>query len=274
MGYDIGLLLDGIILVFLCVTIFYAARLSLFMKSFREGRSEMHRLIRDLSTTIDKAEGAISVMKDHAKGTELELRTIINEAKFLSDELRFMNETGDSLADRLERLADRNRELVDLMEKSGGIGTQRIMPYEPGAAKATYSNAQRGQVEADADFDIDDFEIDEDDEFDFKALSDGAYREDEDPEDFVEEIINNQQSAHQSKINTDAKSKVRSFAIFDRDYDDDEVMDDVQDVAPVQKKGEKRFHSKAEQDLYEALQRKKNVYDKEKTAVKGVNKIS
>ena len=123
MDYDVGFLLDGLILVFLSVTIFYAARLSLFLKSFREGKDGMQLLIRDLSTTVDKAEESIKIMKGYAMETEEGLQAIIKEAKFLSDELSFMNETGDSLAGRLEKLADRNRELVDLIENAGGIGT-------------------------------------------------------------------------------------------------------------------------------------------------------
>lgn len=272
MSYDVSLLLDGLILVFLCVTIFYAARLSLFMKSFREGRSDMQRLIRDLSITIDKAEASVALMKENASNTEVEIRNIINEAKFLSDELRFMNETGDNLADRLEKLADRNRELVDLMERSGGIGTQKIMPYEPsGAVSPRKEGKLKNLVES--QFEIDDFDLeenmDEDDEFDFMALEDGAYRED------------GAEDTHESRVNTEAKSKVRSFAIFDREFDADleteETLNDVKESVFESTDG-KKFHSRAEQDLYEALQRKKRDYDKTNRTpqdnAKSVSKIS
>lgn len=245
MSYDVGLLLDGLILVFLSVTIFYAARLSLFLKNFRDQRNGMQLLIRDLSTTIDKAEASIHTMKEHAKLSELELREIVNEAKFLSDELRFMNETGDSLADRLEKLADRNRELVDLMENAGGIGTQKIRPFDPvKESQPKRPAAKKVEVASSEDvFEINDFEIDEDDENDFMALSDGAYRHEDIP-------------AHKSKVNTEAKSKVRSFAIFDRDYlPDEEELDQDQD----QEEEPSQFKSKAEQDLYEALRRKARV---------------
>ncbi len=261
MEYDVSLLLDGLILVFLCVTIFYAARLSLFMKSFREGRSDMQRLIRDLSATIDKAEASIALMKENATGTEMGIREVINEAKFLSDELRFMNETGDSLADRLEKLADRNRELVDLMESSGGIGTQRITPYEPSAKKMESVETEDKAFEVE-DFDLDAADLDEDDEFDFMALADGAYRE--------EEALD-EEPIYQSKVNTEAKSKVRSFAIFDREYEDSALEEVHNDLPETVEEG--RFHSRAEQDLYEALQRKKKAHDKS-TSSKRVSKLS
>lgn len=236
MSYDIGLVIDGLILVFLAVTIFYAARLSLFLKSFRDGREGMNILIRDLSVTIDKAEDSIRAMKESANSTAFELQEIINESKFLSDELRFMNETGDNLADRLEKLADRNRELVSLMESAGGIGAQKIHLDESRHEQIARKRNAPKEVVRDDSFEIDDFDIDEDDEKDFWALSDGAYRQEE---------------GHKSPVNTEAKSKVRSFAIFDRDYaeeiDQEEMLEETQ------------FHSRAEQDLYEALQHKKRV---------------
>lgn len=215
MTYDTGLILDGLILVFLAATIFYAARLSLFLKSFREGRNGMQILIRDLSATIDKAEGSIQDMKAQILESEKELRDIVNEARYISDELRFMNETGGNVAEKLEQLIDKNRDY------SAAPAPQKRTPRE-------------GKVEA--PFDIEDFEIDEDDERDFWALSDGAYREED---------------THKSKVDTKASSKVKSFAIFDRDFaSDDDEMDQDNDL---------QFSSRAEQDLYEALQRKKRV---------------
>jgi hypothetical protein len=253
MTYDVGFLLDGLILVFLSVTIFYAARLSLFLKSFREGKDGMQMLIRDLSLTVDKAEESIKIMKGYAMETEEELTAIIKEAKFLSDELRFMNESGDSLANRLEKLADRNRELVDLIENTGGIGTQKSAPRsltstDPWDTNKSTKKALGTTVDKfnDTDFEINDFDIDEDDEYDFMALNDGAYREED---------------AHKSQVDTQAKSKVRSFAIFDRDHLEGQNNDIKDDLALTGKESAhtdgQEFHSKAEQDLYDALQRRK-----------------
>lgn len=122
MSINIGFALDIAILFLLAATVFYAARLSYFMSSFREGRSDMHRLIQDLSAQVNNAQNAIAGMRNVAEKSGAQLQEIINESKFLSDELRFMNESGDNLADRLEKLAERNRELIDLFEGAGGIG--------------------------------------------------------------------------------------------------------------------------------------------------------
>jgi hypothetical protein len=285
MNYDIGFIMDGLILVFLGVTIFYAARLTLFLKYFREGREGMQILIRDLNRTISKAENSIATMKENARITESEMAEIVNEAKFLSDELRFMNESGDGLADRLEKLAARNRELIDLMENAGGIGTQKIEPFEPSKPKHKQQISHRQihtdsasvqsrmqavreelQREDTASFEIDDFDFDAemeaDDEMDFMALEDGAYREEDIPDeihnDFPSQFKkplpshNTQGQSHHSKINTDSKSKLRSFAIFDRDF-----LDSAEEEPEEDLQEESQFHSRAEKDLYEALQRRK-----------------
>lgn len=259
MSYDVGFLLDGLILVFLSVTIFYAARLSLFLKSFREGKDGMQILIRELTSAVDKAEGAIKGMKIHATETEEELRNIINEAKFHADELHFINETGDSLADRLEKLANRNRELVDLLENSGGIGNpklrvekQSIDPWDVTKTAKRSITSQEENSENDGfeiqDFEINDMDIDADDERDFMALDNGAYKE--------ELVID--KPKHHSKVNTEAKSKVRSFAIFDRDHMEGQENTIQDDLAVKETSDDGSFQSKAEQDLYEALQRRKN----------------
>ncbi len=322
MSAQIALLLDGLILIFLCVTIFYAARLSMFLKTFREGRAGMQILIRDLTTTIAKAEVSITTTKRQMSEAEQELRTVINEAKFLSDELRYMNEGGDSLANRLEKLADRNRELIDLMEKSGGIGTQIIQSYDPAPIQSknphTVEKANPSRLEAmsralseksisDKDlpknnsdenthdiFNINDFDIeeglDDDDESDFQALEDGAYRAemaalskallsqeaddnnfDDDLKEFGFDEEDDDRAAeeydapiHKSRVDTKAASKVRSFAIFDREIEEMDIKEKIQEKVKSQIDQDiddhgSEFYSKAEQDLYEALQRRKKM---------------
>ena len=231
MNYDVGFILDGVILVFLAVTIFYAARLSIFLKAFRQERESMIGLIRNLSVTIDKAEGSIETMKQNAAETADEIQAVINEAKFLADELNYMNDAGDRLANRLEKLADRNKELVGLIEKSGGIGTPKIdVP------------ADVSSVEEDELFDIHDFDIEDmdlDDEHDFMALEDGAYRE---------------------AVPEPVKKEKSGFDIFDKEFlRKSEEEDIAASNDDSEFSSERRFASQAEQDLYEALQRKKRV---------------
>lgn len=118
---DIGHIIDIVILLFLGVTIFYAWRLSVYMKIFRDSRRDMEALLRELDGDIARAEKSVLGMRNAAEGAAMKLNETIKESKFLADELKFMNEAGDNLAARLEKLAEKNRALVEKLELAGGI---------------------------------------------------------------------------------------------------------------------------------------------------------
>ncbi len=121
MSFNFTLFMDVSILVLLAATVFLAFRLTMSLKNFKESRAEMEGLVNRLTGNIDNAERAIGGMQNAARTAGKELDEIISEAKALSDELKFMSQSGDSLANRLEKLADRNRELVEKIESGGGF---------------------------------------------------------------------------------------------------------------------------------------------------------
>ena len=114
--------MDMAVLALLAVTVFLGFRLTNALRNFRESRQDMEGLLNRLVAQISKAENAIAGMQNSTRTSGVQLQEIINESKFLADELRFMNEAGNSLADRLEKLADKNRVLVSEIEQQGGIG--------------------------------------------------------------------------------------------------------------------------------------------------------
>lgn len=118
---NIAAIIDIVILLFLGVTIFYAWRLSTYMKIFRDSRKEMESLFLRLDADITRAEKSVLGMRNAAESAGMKLNETIKESKFLADELKFMNEAGDNLATRLEKLAERNSALVDQLESAGGV---------------------------------------------------------------------------------------------------------------------------------------------------------
>lgn len=215
MSIDVGFILDVAVLVLLGVTVFYAARLSYFMSHFRQGKNDMARLLADLSRQVTQAENAMSGMRVVAEKAGGQLQEIINEAKFLSDELRFMNESGDNLAGRLEKLAERNRELVNLLEGAGGIGSgETITPAQPARARPMSVP----------------------------------------PPSFLMSEDNNRREKPEALKSASVATPVAGFAIHDRDFDDD-LLAELEDTAEKEyafAPGEK-FASQAEKELYEAL---------------------
>lgn len=170
---NFALMMDISILVLLAATVFLAFRLTMSLRHFRQSRSEMEGLVNRLTANIDKAERAIGGMQNAARNAGKELDEIISDAKALSDELKFMNQTGDSLANRLEKLAERNRELVDKIEGAGGLGALPSSYHEPISKPAPKSVSRPANTSAEpSGFAIRDREYSEgleDDDLDFES---------------------------------------------------------------------------------------------------------
>lgn len=139
MVLNFAFFMDVTILALLAATVFFAFRLSMSLRRFRESRKDMEKLIVRLATNIDHAERAINGMQNSAQTSGAQLQEIINSSKNLSDELHFMNDAGNRLAERLEKLAEKNSALVnDIQNASGGVKNTPIsfLQHEPFEKKA------------------------------------------------------------------------------------------------------------------------------------------
>ena len=129
----LSIALDVLVLAGLGATIFYCFKLSRSLDSFRQSKEEFGNMIHELADNIVKAEGAIAKMKNAALSSGEDLQRVIDRSKGLADELEIMNDAGDSLAARLEKLAEKNR-----------LAAQELSGYDFEASlredKPTYSN--------------------------------------------------------------------------------------------------------------------------------------
>ena len=105
----LGIIVDGLVLVFLGATIVYAARLSKHLKNFRDGRKDLEKLIADLTGQISKAEKSIEALKSSARDVSRELQQQLDDAKAMGDDLEIMTRGANNMADRLDKAADRHR---------------------------------------------------------------------------------------------------------------------------------------------------------------------
>ncbi len=151
MTLNIATIMDGTVIALLAAMVFFAYRLTVHLKNFRDGRAELGVLLTHLSANIERAENAIAGMQNAAKASGGKLQDLINESKFLSDELRFMNEAGNNLANRLEKLAERNSDLAssaDIFLKQPGAGGVKTLTKKQADQKQT---EQRFQQDDDKD---------------------------------------------------------------------------------------------------------------------------
>jgi hypothetical protein len=104
-GSILSLVLNGLILIMLAASILYSSRLSIHIRAFRNSRKELDKLIKDLGTQIERADQAISDMRDASKGAGKKLQDTIVAARQITDELMVMTDSGNNLSARLEKLA-------------------------------------------------------------------------------------------------------------------------------------------------------------------------
>ncbi|MCB1556428.1 MAG: hypothetical protein KDJ15_03850 [Alphaproteobacteria bacterium] len=171
----LSVILDGLILVFLGLTVFFAGRLSLHLKQFRSTRKELEGLLASLSSSIVRAEGAITGMKETAQESGRDLQDRIDEARKVLDELQLIEEAGNSLAARLETLAERSgRASRSSSPSPSGVGFSiRDPEFDRGTGAAEGEGEGEGEVEEGESFEA----VDDDRSLFSQSLHSRAERE-------------------------------------------------------------------------------------------------
>lgn len=122
----IKLILDVIILAGLGCFIYYALQLSRALNAFRAHRNEFDGIMKNLTRHIDDAQIAVNDLKETSQNTGDNLGKLVRDAQFLADELQLINEAGDSLATRLENLAERGRKSLEIPDVNLGKNVSSI----------------------------------------------------------------------------------------------------------------------------------------------------
>lgn len=97
-----ALLVDITIICLLIATIFYAYILNRRIQSINQNRDEMKELSEYFSTTLKKSEISISKLKASTSETIQSLTAILKGAQQIRDDLQFLVERGEKIADQLE----------------------------------------------------------------------------------------------------------------------------------------------------------------------------
>ena len=105
----LSLSFDIALLTALGVTIFYCFRLSGQFNRLRANARDFETLIQALNLALASVAAAILSLKEDALGSGDALQDKINQSRALFDELEIMIQAGDSLAERLQALAEKNR---------------------------------------------------------------------------------------------------------------------------------------------------------------------
>jgi glutamine synthetase type III len=99
---DYRLVLDVIVAVLLAATITYAVLLNSRLTQLRRNRDDLARLVSAFNEATARAEAGIPKLKRAAEEAGATLQERVEKAQALRDDLAFMIERADNMANRLE----------------------------------------------------------------------------------------------------------------------------------------------------------------------------
>lgn len=109
------LIINLLIIALLIPTIIYAYRLNKNLTILRENQNSLSHLISSLNEATVKAENSIPKLKNVTEQSSQNLKDVVDNAKSLKDDLTFINERADNLADRLETVIHDGRQMKNDM---------------------------------------------------------------------------------------------------------------------------------------------------------------
>ena len=98
------LIINLTIIGLLIPTIVFAYRLNRNLNILRQNQKSLSQLVQSLNEATFKAENSIPKLKSVTEHSSEGLKEIVDNAKTLKDDLLFINQRADSLADRLEQV--------------------------------------------------------------------------------------------------------------------------------------------------------------------------
>ena len=117
------LIINLVIIGLLIPTIIFAYRLNKNLSILRQNQKSLSQLVQSLNEATFKAENSIPKLKSVTEHSSEGLKEVVDSAKTLKDDLTFINERADNLADRLEVMIKDGRNIREekTQNKTSGI---------------------------------------------------------------------------------------------------------------------------------------------------------
>ncbi|MBI1273654.1 MAG: hypothetical protein GC131_06190 [Alphaproteobacteria bacterium] len=131
-------LLDITLIGLIVAGIFYAIRVERHLSGIRASRAEMERFVHDFGSTVNRAEAGIKGLKEVARDSGDDLERLIERSQTMRDELRFVVEHADKLAERISSMSVQMRQPAQ----------NPIAAAQPQPARATSGAAGAGGTAA------------------------------------------------------------------------------------------------------------------------------
>ncbi len=97
----VGLALDIILIAVVGIGVWQAMRLIAQLRDLRASRMDMERFVRDFNGAVMRAEAGIKALRSAARESGDDLEKLVEKAVMVRDELNFIVESADGVAERL-----------------------------------------------------------------------------------------------------------------------------------------------------------------------------
>ena len=115
---NLEFIVDIVIIALLIPTIVYAYNLNKSLNMLRQNQKSLAQLVSALNEATFKAESSIPKLKSVTEHSSEGLKEVVDNAKELKNDLLFINERADSLADRLENVISSSRNIENKTAKN------------------------------------------------------------------------------------------------------------------------------------------------------------
>jgi len=105
-------MLEGVLVTLLAATLFYAVRLERALGMLKRDRTELEALISSFNASTRHAEEGIERLQTAADNAGMRIARQAETAVQLKQDLGFLTERGERLADRLDHLIRKARPLI------------------------------------------------------------------------------------------------------------------------------------------------------------------
>src|SRR5262249_11494618 len=139
---DPKLILDVIVAILLAATIAYAAMLNSRLGQLRKNRDDLAKLVSAFNEATARAEGGIPKLRRAADEAGATLQERVEKAQSLRDDLAFMIERADAMANRLENSVKSARD--GMKAAPGSAAPQRPDMARPDMARPDLGRPDMG----------------------------------------------------------------------------------------------------------------------------------
>ena len=97
--------LDLVLILMIGAGLVQVTRLIRQLAILKQGRAEMDRFVKEFNGTVARAEAGIKGLRNTARESGDDLEKLLNKATMVRDELHFLVESADQIAERLSQQA-------------------------------------------------------------------------------------------------------------------------------------------------------------------------